>query len=126
MLEKLATHDVKDVSEMFSLADKCARATEGRSWHSQPTPEVGKAGKPEADVAAQSIGKNKNRKKKKSNNNKLLTGASTAAAVVAAIGQGRSPRGDKRARQPFGSDEGGPRCLVHNSRWHNIEQFCEQ
>jgi hypothetical protein len=23
MLEKLATHDVQDVSELFSLADKC-------------------------------------------------------------------------------------------------------
>jgi hypothetical protein len=110
---------------MFSLADKCARATEGRSWHSQPTPEVGKAGKPKAYVAAQSIGKNKNRKKTKFNNNKLLTGASTAVAVAVVASQGRSPRGDKRARQPFGSDEGGPRCLVHNSRCQNIEQFYE-
>jgi hypothetical protein len=29
MLEKLATHDVQDVAELFSLADKCARAAEG-------------------------------------------------------------------------------------------------
>jgi superfamily II RNA helicase len=69
MLEKLATHKVKNVSELFSLADKCARAVEGRAWRSQPTPEAGKAGKPKADATAQSIGKNKNRKKKKSNNN---------------------------------------------------------
>jgi hypothetical protein len=34
MLEKLATHDVQDVSELFSLADKCSRATEGSAWHS--------------------------------------------------------------------------------------------
>jgi hypothetical protein len=34
MLEKLATHDVQDVSMLFSLADKCAKATEGRTWHS--------------------------------------------------------------------------------------------
>jgi hypothetical protein len=54
MLEKLATHEVKDVFELFSLADKSARATEGRAWHSQPTPEAGKAGKPEADAAAHS------------------------------------------------------------------------
>jgi hypothetical protein len=31
MLEKLATHMVKDVSELFNLADKCARAAEGRA-----------------------------------------------------------------------------------------------
>jgi hypothetical protein len=52
MLEKLATHDVQDVYELFSLADKCVRATEGCAWHSQPTPEVGKASKPVVDAAA--------------------------------------------------------------------------
>jgi hypothetical protein len=31
MLEKLATHDVETVSTLFALADKCARATEGRA-----------------------------------------------------------------------------------------------
>jgi hypothetical protein len=34
MLEKLTTHDIQDVSVLFSLVDKCARATEGRAWHS--------------------------------------------------------------------------------------------
>jgi hypothetical protein len=34
MLEKLTTHDVQDVSTLFSLADKCARAAEGYVWHS--------------------------------------------------------------------------------------------
>jgi hypothetical protein len=36
MLEKLATHDVETVSTLFTLADKCARADEGRAWHSAP------------------------------------------------------------------------------------------
>jgi hypothetical protein len=36
MLEKLATHDVKTVPTLFALADKCARAAEGRAWHSAP------------------------------------------------------------------------------------------
>jgi hypothetical protein len=74
MLDKLVTHEVKDVSELFNLVDKCSRVTEGCAWHSQSTPEAGKAGKPKADAAAQSSGKNKNRKKKKSNNNKPLAG----------------------------------------------------
>ena len=34
MLEKLATHEVESVTTLFSLADKCARAAEGRAWHS--------------------------------------------------------------------------------------------
>jgi hypothetical protein len=36
MLEKLATHGVETVTTLFALADKCARATEGRAWHSAP------------------------------------------------------------------------------------------
>jgi hypothetical protein len=36
MLEKLATHDVETVPALFALADKCARAAEGRAWHSAP------------------------------------------------------------------------------------------
>jgi hypothetical protein len=36
MLEKLATHDVDNVTTLFALADKCARAAEGRAWHSAP------------------------------------------------------------------------------------------
>jgi hypothetical protein len=31
MLEKLATHDVETVTTLFALADKCARAAEGRA-----------------------------------------------------------------------------------------------
>jgi len=36
MLEKLATHQVETVATLFALADKCARAAEGRAWHSAP------------------------------------------------------------------------------------------
>jgi hypothetical protein len=64
--------------------------------------------------------KNKNRKKK-SNNNKPLAG--TAITTVADGGCG--PRGDKRPRQPFGSDESGPWCPVHNSRRHSAEECWE-
>jgi hypothetical protein len=36
MLEKLATHEVETITMLFALADKCARAVEGRAWHSAP------------------------------------------------------------------------------------------
>jgi hypothetical protein len=120
MLEKLVTHEVEYVYKLFSLANKCARAAEGRAWHSQPTHEAGKVGKPEVDAAAQSSGKIKNRKKKKSNNNnKPLEGSPTTAAVAAATDGDRGPCHDKRSRQTSSSDEGGPRCPVHNSRRHS-------
>ena len=44
MLEKLATHDVETVTTLFALADKCARAAEGRAWHSDPHAGVAKTG----------------------------------------------------------------------------------
>jgi hypothetical protein len=44
MLEKLATHDVETVPTLFALADKCARATEGRAWHSAPQTGVAQTG----------------------------------------------------------------------------------
>jgi hypothetical protein len=33
MLEKLAMHEVEDVSDLSSLADKCAKAAKGRGYH---------------------------------------------------------------------------------------------
>ena len=44
MLETLATHDVETVSTLFTLADKCARAAEGRAWHSAPQTGVTQTG----------------------------------------------------------------------------------
>jgi hypothetical protein len=44
MLEKLATHDVETVTTLFALANKCARAAEGRAWHSAPQTRVAQMG----------------------------------------------------------------------------------
>jgi hypothetical protein len=96
MLEKLAAHDVQDISELFSLADKCARAAEGHAWHSQPASEVGKGSKPKANAAAQRNDKNTNRKKKKK------AGGSLPAATRGCLW-----------------------CPVHYSKCHNAEECRE-
>jgi hypothetical protein len=44
MLEKLATHDMETVSMLFALANKCARAAEGRAWHSAPQTGAAQSG----------------------------------------------------------------------------------
>jgi hypothetical protein len=44
MLEKLATHDMETVPTLFTLADKCARAAEGRACHSAPQTRVDQMG----------------------------------------------------------------------------------
>jgi hypothetical protein len=96
MLEKLATHDVQDVSELFNLANKCTRATEGCVWHSQLALEAGNVGKPDADAAAPSRGKNKKKKKKASGNNKPLAGAPATATAAVVAGQSSGSCGDKK------------------------------
>jgi hypothetical protein len=98
MLEKLATHDIQDVSALFSLADKCSRAAEGRAWHSSAAPGSKEASKPNADTSAQGVG-GRGKKKKKAGGSQSLVGAPTTAAVAATANGGRGgQRGDKRPR----------------------------
>jgi hypothetical protein len=99
MLEKLATHDVETITTLFALANKCARAAEGRAWHSAPQTRVTQTG----GSGAFTQGGNK---KKKNRGHKRLQSA--ALVVAAAIG-GRNER-DKRPR-PQGGNSGS--CPVH-------------
>ena len=66
MLEKLATKEVDDVGELFSLADKCAKAAEGRAWHEPEAPEKADASEPTSDAGAS----NGSKQKKKNKQNK--------------------------------------------------------
>jgi len=59
MLEKLATHNVESITTLFSLADKCARAAEGRAWHSAPQDGATQEGG--SGAVAQGGGKKKNK-----------------------------------------------------------------
>jgi hypothetical protein len=79
MLEKLATHDVETVPTLFALADKCARAAEGRAWHSAPQTEAAQSG---GSGTVSQDGK----KKKRNRGHKRL---SFAALIVAAAARGR-------------------------------------
>jgi hypothetical protein len=83
MLEKLATHDVETVPTLFALADKCARATEGRPWHSAPQTGAAQSG---GSGAVPWDGK---KKKKKDHDHQKPR--STALVVAAATG-GRGDR----------------------------------
>jgi hypothetical protein len=99
MLEKLATHDIQDVSTLFSLADKCAKAVEGCAWHSLVAHVVKGESKPNAGTQAQGNGNgqgggnnnnnnnNNNNRNKKAGGNRPLAGSPTTAA--AAEGEGR-------------------------------------
>jgi hypothetical protein len=108
MLEKLATHDVETVTTLFALVDKCARAAEGRAWHSAPQTGVAQTGGSGA-VAQDGKKKKKNRGRERSQ---------SAARVIAAAAGGRSER-NKRPRPQGGNSSS---CPMHpNSRHSDAE-----
>jgi hypothetical protein len=112
MLEKLATHDVETVPTLFALADKCARAIEGRAWHSAS--QTG---------AAQSGGSGaipRDGKKKKKNDHDYQRSRSTAL-VVAAVTGGRGDR-NKRPRSQRGNSGS---CPVHPNGRHSAAEYHE-
>ena len=82
MLEKLATHDVETVTMLFALANKCARAAEGRAWHSAPQTGVAQTGGSGAVI--------QDGKKKKKNRGHEKP--QSAALIVAAVTGGWSKR----------------------------------
>jgi hypothetical protein len=85
-LEKLATHDVETVPTLFALADKCARAAEGRAWHSAPQTRAAQSG------GSGAIPRDSKNKKKKDRDYQKPW--STALVVAATTGA----RGDRNKR----------------------------
>jgi hypothetical protein len=109
ILEKLATQDVETVSTLFALADKCARAAEGRAWHSAPQTGVAQTG------GLGAVPRDGKKKKKKGGGHERPQ--STALVVAAATG-GRGDR-NKRPRPQRGNSGS---CPVHpNSRQDTAE-----
>jgi hypothetical protein len=111
MLEKLATHDVETVPTLFALADKCARATEGRAWHSAPQTGAAHSGGSGAVLR-------EGKKKKKDCD--YQKSRSTALVVAAATG-GQGDR-NKRPRPQKGSSGS---CPVHLNGRHSAAECRE-
>jgi hypothetical protein len=111
MLEKLAMHDVETVTMLFALADKCARAAEGRAWHSAPQTGVAQTG---GSGAVAQDGK----KKKKNHGHEKPP---SAAPVVATATGGQNER-NKRPR-PQGGNSGS--CPVHPNCHHSAAECRE-
>jgi hypothetical protein len=107
MLEKLATHDVDDVTTLFALADKCARAAEGRAWHSVPQVKVTKVG--DSDVVTQGGGRKKKRNKSHGHEKPWFA---VSVAATAAGGQGEC------SKHPRPQEDNGDTCPVHPKSRH--------
>jgi hypothetical protein len=90
MLEKLATHDVDNVTTLFALADKCARAAEGRAWHSAPQDGVTQMGG--SDAVTQGGGKKKKRNKNRDHEKPQFAAPAAAAATGGQSERNKHPR----------------------------------
>jgi hypothetical protein len=89
MLEKLATHDMKTVTTLFALADKCARAAEGRAWHSAPQTGATHTGGSGAVTQDGKKKKKKNHVHEKPSSAALVIAAATGAGTSATSAHGR-------------------------------------
>jgi hypothetical protein len=108
MLEKLATHDMETVPTLFALADKCARAAEGRAWHSAPQARAAQSG------GSGAIPRDGKKKKKVRDYQRPRS----TALVVAATTGGQGDR-NKRSR-PQNGNSGS--CPMHpNGRYSAAE-----
>jgi hypothetical protein len=112
MLEKLATHDVDTVTTLFALADKCARAAEGRAWHSAPHTGAAQTG------GSGAVAQDGKKKKKKNRGHEKPP---SAALVVAAASGGRNER-NKRPRPQKGNSGS---CPVHPNSRHSVVECRE-
>jgi hypothetical protein len=112
MLEKLATHDVETITTLFALANKCARAAEGRAWHSAP-----QTGVAQTDGSGAVTHDGKKKKKKNRDHEK----PHSAALVVAAATRVRNER-NKRPR-PQRDNSGS--CPVHPNGCHSAAECRE-
>jgi hypothetical protein len=100
---------VETVSTLFALADKHARAVEGRAWHS--TPQIGTAQTSGSGAVAQD---GKKKKKKNCSHEK----PHSAALVVATATGGRGDRNKCPWPQKGNSDS----CPVHPNGRHSAAE----
>jgi hypothetical protein len=111
MLGKLATHDVETVPTLFALADKCARAAEGRAWHSAPQTGAAQSG------GSGAVPRDGKKKKKDRDYQKSWS----IALVVAAATGGRGDR--NKCPRPQRGNSGT--CPVHPYGRHSVVECRE-
>jgi hypothetical protein len=109
MLEKLATHDVETVPTLFALANKCARAAEGRAWHSAPQAGAAQPG------GSGAIPRDEKKKKKE---DRGYQKPQSTALVVAATTRGQGDRN----KHPLPRRGNSGSCPIHlNGRYSAAE-----
>src|SRR3954465_5994906 len=128
MREEMAMCKIKDVSELYTLADKYARAEEGRKL---PGENTGAGESDSDDTAPARKGRRRNNKKKK--NQEVLvveqSGSEGAAKKAQAGGSGKEVAGCANCQAVAVADKrdgtNKQYCKIHRTKGHDL-QSCKQ
>ena len=111
---------IRDVSELYALADKCPRAEEGRRL---PGEDTGAGGTDSEDAAP--ARKNRRRNKKKKKNKEVLvveqSGKEAGAKKAQAGGSGKEATTVAAADKQDGSDK--QYCKIHRTKGHDLQNY---
>src|SRR3954463_10458551 len=128
MREELAMCKIKDVSELYALADKCARAKEGRKLPGENTG----AGESDSEDTAPAK-KNRRRNNRKKKNQEVLvveqSGDEGGAKKAQAGGSGKEVAGCANCQAVAVADKrdgtNKQYCKIHRTKGHDL-QSCKQ
>src|SRR6187399_3314786 len=116
MREEMAMCKIRDASELYALADKCARAEEGRKL---PGEDTGARGTDSEDVAPAKKNRRRNNRKKKGKDVLVVeqsgNGSDAKKAKVGSSGKEAVAVADKQD----GSDK--QYCKIHRTKGHDLQ-----
>src|SRR3954466_13724083 len=128
MREEMAMCKIKDVSELYALADKCARAEEGRKL---PGENTGAGESDSEDTAPARKNRRRNNRKKKSQDVLVVeqSGDEGAAKKAQAGGSGKEVAGCTNCQDVAVADKRDDTnkqyCKIHRTKGHDL-QSCKQ
>src|SRR6187401_3445754 len=117
MREEMAMTKIRDVSELYALADKCARAEEGRKL---PGEDAGAGGSDSDDAAPAKKSRRRNNRKKGKKEVLAVekSGKEAPAKQAQAGGSGKEPAPAAAADKPGSSDK--QYCKIHRTKGHDL------
>ena len=122
---------IRDVSELYALADKCARAEEGRKL---PGENAGAEGSDSEDTLLEKRNRRRNNRKKKGKEVLVVeqSGNGGGAQKAKAGGSGKEIAAEAVAAADKQDDTNKQYCKIHRTKGHDlqsckmVEQLVEQ
>jgi hypothetical protein len=125
MREELAMNKIRDIGELYALADKCARAEEGRKL---PGEDVGAGEDSESgDAAPARKGRRKNNRKRKGKAVHVVeqsgNNGNAKKAKVESSGKGIATCDNCQALAAADKQDGSDKqyCKIHHTKGHDLQ-----